>query len=72
MMSPANDHHDADPLIEEVRQIRRAIWDQCGRDMRQHASELRKIEAAHRDRIVEPRARHDDEKSSRPARRRSA
>lgn len=41
-----------DPLIEEVRAIRRAIWDEDGNDLTRHFERLRDIERQHLERIA--------------------
>ncbi len=33
-----------DPLIDEVREARRRVWEQHGNDMRQHMEALRKLQ----------------------------
>lgn len=49
--------HDAlpDPLIDEVRAIRRAILEECGNDLAKLVDRLREIERQHPERVVQPR-----------------
>ncbi len=42
-----------DPLIDEVRAIRRAISEEFGHDVGRLCKHLRHLEEAHRDRVVQ-------------------
>ncbi len=44
-----------DPLIDEVRAVREAIFDECGRDMDRLCERLRQIEEENRSRVSAPR-----------------
>lgn len=46
--------HVGDPLIDEVRAIRRAILEEHGNDLRKLVDHLREIERQHVDRLVNP------------------
>lgn len=41
-----------DPIVEEVRQIRREIAEECGDDPRAFLKMLREVESRYRDRLV--------------------
>ena len=47
-------HTPADPLIDEVRAIRRAISEQFGNDVDRLCDHLQKLEQQHPERLVEP------------------
>ncbi len=49
----------ADPLIDEVRTIRRAISEQFGNDVDRLCDHLQELEREHPERVVEPAAPHD-------------
>jgi hypothetical protein len=59
MMTRPDEHDDSghatppDPLIEEVRELRRMLLDRCGDDFNQLAAHLQQIENANRDRLVD-------------------
>ena len=48
-----------DPLIDEVRAIRRAISEQFGNDVDRLCDHLRKLERQHPERLAEPAAAHE-------------
>ena len=51
-----------DPLIDEVRAIRRAIFEECDNDLDKLVEQLRELERQHPERVVTPeqlRARRD-------------
>jgi hypothetical protein len=53
------DHEEgvpADPLIDEVRAIRRAISEQFGNDVDRLCDHLQELERQHPERLVEPAA----------------
>jgi hypothetical protein len=53
----AETHGDySDPLIDEVREVRRAVIGECGNDLRKLVEDLRKIERAEPERVVRRRA----------------
>jgi len=41
-----------DPIVEEIHQIRKKIWDECGGDFAKWIERLKVREAEHPDRIV--------------------
>ena len=41
-----------DPIVEEVREIRGKIWEECGGDMEKLMERLKKAQEQHRDRLV--------------------
>jgi hypothetical protein len=41
-----------DPIVEEVRRIRRAYFAQCGNDMHKMFEDLRRRQAEHPERLV--------------------
>jgi hypothetical protein len=43
-----------DPLLEEVRRLKRESWERAGRDLDQLVKELQEIERQHADRLVFP------------------
>lgn len=49
-----NDHSDAtgDPLVDDIRAIRRAIWQEDGNDLARHVERLKQVERQHRERVV--------------------
>lgn len=49
-----NEHSDAtgDPLVDEIRAIRRAIWKEDGNDLARHVERLKEVERQHRERVV--------------------
>ncbi len=47
-------HTPADPLIDEVRAIRRAISEQFGNDVDRLCDHLQELERQHPERLVEP------------------
>ena len=48
-----------DPLIDEVRAIRRAISEQFGNDVESLCDHLQELERRHPERVVEPTAPHE-------------
>lgn len=52
------------PIVDEVRELRRQASERCGHDLDRVAKRLREIEALHRDRVVQP---PPSEHSARPA-----
>jgi hypothetical protein len=44
-----------DPLIDEVRAVREAIFDECGRDIDRLCQRLRQIEKENSSRVSAPR-----------------
>ena len=49
----------SDPLIDEVRAIRRAISEQFGNDVDRLCDHLQKLERQHPERMGEPAAPHE-------------
>ncbi len=49
----------ADPLIDEVRAIRRAISEQFGNDVDRLCDHLQKLERQHPERVGEPAGPHE-------------
>ncbi len=49
----------ADPLIDEVQSIRRAISEQFGNDVDKLCDHLQELERQHPERLVEPPAPHE-------------
>jgi len=41
-----------DPIVEEVRQARAKIWEECGGDLNRFAAWLREQQAKHPERLV--------------------
>ena len=41
-----------DPIVEEVRQVRARLWEQCGGDLKRFVAWLREQEAKHPERLV--------------------
>ncbi len=41
-----------DPLIDEIRAIRKEIWDRCGNDLDRHFAELRELQERHGGKII--------------------
>ena len=50
----------ADPLIDEVRQIREEIGRDCGHDLKKLFEELRKIQEQHQDRVIRRQCKSTD------------
>ncbi len=48
-----------DPLIDEVRSIRKAISDQFGNDVDRLCDHLQQLEQEHTDRLIQPSAESD-------------
>lgn len=46
-----------DPLIDEVRQRRRELFESCGCDLDELAKRIRECEAQHPDKVGDPRTR---------------
>ena len=44
-----------DPLIDEVRQRRRDLFEDCGNDLHKLAEAIRRLEAEHPERVVDRR-----------------
>jgi hypothetical protein len=44
-----------DPLIDEVRERRRQIWDECDHDFDKLLDLLRRFRAEHPEKLVDPR-----------------
>jgi hypothetical protein len=44
-----------DPLIDEVRQRRRQIWDECGQDFDKLLERIQRLQAEHPEKLVDPR-----------------
>ena len=42
-----------DPLIDEVRERRREIWDQCDHDFNKLVERIRRIQEEHPDKLVD-------------------
>lgn len=57
MSRPEHHHQHSDPVIDEVRAVRRAISDQFDNDPRKLCEHLRQIEEQHRDRLLQPPGR---------------
>jgi hypothetical protein len=56
-MSASQQHNaPADPLIDELRAIRRAISEQFGNDVDRLCDHLQELERQHPERLVEPPA----------------
>lgn len=53
----------SEELIEEIRAIRKAIWEEDGSDFRQHAERLREIEVRHAGVVMQPPSRLPQEAS---------
>ncbi len=51
-----------DPIVQRVREARKAIIARCGGDMRRIFDYLKQIEAAHKDRVVGYERRETREK----------
>lgn len=45
----------SDPLIDEVRERRRQLWEECGRDFNRLLEMIRRIQAEHPEKIVDRR-----------------
>ncbi len=41
-----------DPIVEEVRETRRRIWEECNEDVDQLIARLKRGEAMHKDRLI--------------------
>jgi hypothetical protein len=41
-----------DPIVEEVREVRRRIFEECGNDLKRLFERLKAAEADHKDRLV--------------------
>lgn len=55
-MEPAAPIQKPDPLIDEVRSVRQALFDACGQDLARFVAELRAIEQQHAARVRVPKA----------------
>lgn len=44
----------SDPLIDEVRQRRQQVWDECGRDVRKLYERIKKIQDSHPEQLIYP------------------
>lgn len=64
MITVEPDYEPGDPLIDEVRAIRRAISEQFGNDVDRLCDHLQELERKHPERVVEPGARHDAQTGS--------
>ena len=45
----------ADPLIDEVRERRRQVWEECGQDFDKLLERIRRIQEQHPEKLVDPR-----------------
>lgn len=54
----------SEELIEEIRAIPKAIWEEDNSDFRQHAERLREIEVRHAGVMIQPPSRQSQEVSS--------
>ncbi|MCH8881797.1 MAG: hypothetical protein IID34_18165 [Planctomycetes bacterium] len=50
----------ADPLIDEVRQIREEIGRECGHDLKKLFEELHKIQEQHQDMVIRRKCKSAD------------
>jgi hypothetical protein len=41
-----------DPIVEEIRETRRRIWEECNEDLDQLIARLKRGESMHKDRLV--------------------
>jgi hypothetical protein len=53
-MTQPNRESRPDPLIDEIRAIRRAISEEDGNDLKVHVERLREIERQYAQRVVHP------------------
>ena len=60
MNDPRDEHTQDDPLIDEIRAIRRAISAQFGHDIDKLCDDLQRREQEHLERIVQPAATRND------------
>ncbi len=44
-----------DALIDEVRERRRQIWEECGRDFNKLLERIQRLQAQHPEKLVDPR-----------------
>jgi len=44
-----------DPLIDEVRERRRQIWEECGQDFNKLLERIQRLQAQHPEKLVDPR-----------------
>jgi len=44
-----------DPLIDEVRERRREIWEECGQDFEKLLERIQRLQAEHPEMLVDPR-----------------
>jgi len=47
--------HYPDPLIDEVRERRRQVWEECGQDFGKLLERIRRIQEQHPEKLVDPR-----------------
>jgi hypothetical protein len=50
-------HEHADPLIGEVRQRRRELWEACGGTLDGLLKEIQKIQSEHPEKLIDPQRR---------------
>jgi len=53
MNAEKKDHPD--PLIDEVRERRREIWEECGHDFEKLLERIQRLQAEHPEMLVDPR-----------------
>jgi len=53
-MNAGNKDHP-DPLIDEVRERRRQIWEECGQDFEKLLERIQRLQAEHPEKLVDPR-----------------
>jgi hypothetical protein len=54
---------DSDPLIDEVRERRRKLYEQCGYSLERLFEEIQRLQAEHPDKIVDPRRNKPKDRS---------
>ena len=55
-----------DPIVEEIHQIRKRIWEECGGDFQKYLARLRKTAAVPPDRMVTLERRRKETRAARP------
>ena len=53
MNAEKNNHPD--PLIDEVRERRRQVWEECGQDFEKLLERIQRLQGEHPEMLVDPR-----------------
>ena len=56
-----------DPLVEEIHEVRRRLWEASGRSLETYCTHLKKIEEQFKDRLIKPEEWRSSEARSQAA-----